>query len=84
LVRETVCELANQVTGNAVTTLNDQGFHFRVHPPVLLTSEHGPTSTEDTEAVVISFETARGSMFMNIALRYGVPEPDKLATSVGK
>jgi chemotaxis protein CheX len=84
LVRETVCELANQVTGNAVTTLNDQGFHFRVHPPVLLTSEHGPTSTEDTEAVVISFETARGSMFMNIALRYGAPEPDKLATSVGK
>jgi len=84
LVRETVCELANQVTGNAITTLNDQGFHFRVHPPVLLTSEHGPTSTEDTEAVVISFETARGSMFMNIALRYGVPEPDKLAASVGK
>ena len=84
LVRETVCELANQVTGNAVTTLNDQGFHFRVHPPVLLTSEHGPTSTEDTEAVVISFETARGSMFMNIALRYGAPEPDKLAASVGK
>ena len=33
LVRETVCELANQVTGNAVTALNDQGFHFRVHPP---------------------------------------------------
>ena len=37
LVRETVCELANQVTGNAVTTLNDQGFHFRVHPPVFYT-----------------------------------------------
>jgi chemotaxis protein CheX len=34
LVRETVCELANQVTGNAVTALNDQGFHFRVHPPL--------------------------------------------------
>ena len=31
LVRETVCELANQIIGNAVTTLNDQGFHFRVH-----------------------------------------------------
>jgi chemotaxis protein CheX len=35
LVRETVCELANQVIGNAITTLNDQGSHFRVHPPVL-------------------------------------------------
>src|SRR2546427_2907661 len=72
LVRETVCELANQVTGNAVTALNDQGFHFRVHPPVLHTSEHGPTSSEDTEALVICFETASGSVFMNIALRYNV------------
>ena len=70
LVRETVCELANQVTGNAVTALNDQGFHFRVHPPVLHTSEHGPTSSEDTEALVICCETDRGSVFMNIALRY--------------
>ena len=41
LVRETVCELANQVIGNAVTALNDQGFHFRIHPPVLHNSEQG-------------------------------------------
>ena len=26
LVREAVCELANQIIGNSVTTLNDQGF----------------------------------------------------------
>ena len=71
LVREAVCELANQVIGNAVATLNDQGFHFRVHPPQLHTSEQGPTSTEDTEALVLSFETASGNVFMNIALRYG-------------
>lgn len=71
LVREAVCELANQVIGNAVATLNDQGFHFRVHPPQLHTSEQGPTSTEDTEALVLCFETASGNVFMNIALRYG-------------
>ena len=71
LVREAVCELANQVIGNAVATLNDQGFHFRVHPPQLHTSEHGPTSTEDTEALVLCFETPSGNVFMNIALRYG-------------
>ena len=70
LIRETVCELANQITGNAVTALNDQGFHFRVHPPLVHTSEHGTKSSEDTEALVMCFETARGSMFMNIALRY--------------
>ena len=71
LVREAVCELANQVIGNAVATLNDQGFHFRVHPPELHTSEQGPASTEDTEALVLCFETASGNVFMNIALRYG-------------
>ncbi len=81
LVKETVCELANQVTGNAVTTLNDQGFHFRVHPPALLTSEHGPTNSEDTEALVICCETARGNVFMNIALRYNVRLPGDLAAA---
>jgi chemotaxis protein CheX len=74
LVRETVCELANQVIGNAVTTLNDQGFHFRVHPPVLHLSEHGSESSEDTEAMVLSFETQSGLVYMNIALRYRMPE----------
>jgi chemotaxis protein CheX len=71
LVREAVCELANQVIGNAVATLNDQGFHFRVHPPELHTSDQGPKSTEDTEALVLCFDTTSGQVFMNIALRYG-------------
>ncbi|MGH9513373.1 MAG: chemotaxis protein CheX [Terriglobales bacterium] len=70
LVPEAVCELANQVIGNAVATLNDQGFHFRVHPPTLLTSDSGSKSTEDTEAMVLCFDTSSGNIFMNIALRY--------------
>ena len=73
LVREAVCELANQVIGNAVATLNDQGFRFRVHPPALHTSEHGARSTEDTEALVMCFDTSDGSVYMNIALRYHSP-----------
>jgi len=70
LVREAVCELANQIIGNAVTTLNDQGFHFHVRPPVLHTSEQGSKSSEDTEALVMGFNTASGNVFMNVALRY--------------
>src|SRR5690242_19862180 len=70
LVRETVFELANQVIGNAVTSLNDQGFHFRVHPPELHTSEHGDKSSEDTEALVMCIETCSGKVFMNVAMRY--------------
>jgi chemotaxis protein CheX len=70
LVREAVCELANQVIGNAVTTLNDQGFHFHVCPPTFLTTEQGAKSSEDTEALIMSFNTASGNVCMNVALRY--------------
>jgi chemotaxis protein CheX len=70
LIKETIFELANQVVGNAVSALNDQGFHFRVHPPILLTSAEGDKTSEDVEALVICFETSLGSVFMNVALRY--------------
>jgi chemotaxis protein CheX len=73
MVKEAVCEMANQVIGNAVAVLNDQGFHFRVHPPEFHTSEHGAISTQDTEALVLCFETASGPVYMNIALRYHTP-----------
>ena len=84
LVRETVCELANQVIGNAVTSLNDQGFHFRVHPPVLHTSEHGPKSSEDTEALVICFDTRVGNVFLNIALRHNTALHNERAAAIGQ
>ncbi|MGA2645930.1 MAG: chemotaxis protein CheX [Candidatus Sulfotelmatobacter sp.] len=70
LIKETIYELANQVVGNAICALNDQGFHFRVHPPLLLTSSEGDKSSEDVEALVICFETSLGDVFMNVALRY--------------
>jgi len=70
MVPEAICELANQVIGNAVTVLNDQGFHFKVMPPELHTAERGAQSTEDTEALVMCFETVSGHVFMNIAMRY--------------
>jgi len=70
LIKETIFELANQVVGNAISALNDQGFHFRVHPPLLLTAEQGDKTSEDTEALMICFETSLGDVFMNVALRY--------------
>ena len=70
LIRETIFELANQVVGNAVCALNDQGFHFRVHPPMLVTSDEGDKTSEDVEALMICFETSLGNVFMNVALRH--------------
>ncbi|MGZ4819397.1 MAG: chemotaxis protein CheX [Terriglobales bacterium] len=69
-VSETICELANQVIGNAITSLNDQGFHFRIQPPEVHTAEEGLAGSEDTEALVMCFDTPGGSVFMNIALRF--------------
>jgi chemotaxis protein CheX len=70
MVRETVCELANQVIGNAVTTLNDQGFMFKIMPPEVHSSEEGLKGSEDTEALVLVFDTDAGSVYMNIAMHY--------------
>lgn len=84
LVCETVMELANQVIGNAITSLNDQGFHFRVHPPEVHTSEHGAKSSEDTEALVMCIETCSGKVFMNVAMRYNRRRREERATAVGE
>ncbi len=70
IVRETVCELANMVIGSAVTSLNDQGFRFKIHPPEVHEAETGFEGSEDTEALVMCFETPAGNVFMNIAMRY--------------
>ena len=70
LVEETVLEIANMVIGNAITALNDGGFQFKISPPALHTGERGLTTSEDTEALVMCFDTTRGSLYMNIALHY--------------
>jgi chemotaxis protein CheX len=70
IVSETICELANLVIGNAVTTLNDQGFRFHIHPPQVHRDELGFQGNEETEALVMFVETPAGNVHMNIAMRY--------------
>jgi chemotaxis protein CheX len=70
IVRETVCELANMVIGNSVTLLNDQGFHFKVFPPVIHMNDEGLASSKETEAMVICMETPCGEVFLNISMHY--------------
>jgi CheY-specific phosphatase CheX len=82
LVRETACELANQIIGNAVTSLNDQGFHFRVLPPQVHTSEQGLPGNEDTEALVMCVDTAAGTVYMNISMHYHHRRREERASTV--
>ena len=72
VVRETVCELANMVIGNAVTLLNDRGYKFKVHPPEIHTDENALRGSADTEALAIYIETPAGRVFLNIAMRYNL------------
>lgn len=70
VARETICEMANQVIGNAVTVLNDMGYRFKVNPPSLHEAEEGLHGAEDVEALVMCFSTPVGEFYMNIAMRY--------------
>jgi chemotaxis protein CheX len=70
VARETICEMANLVIGNAVTVLNDAGYQFKVHPPSVHDDQKGIAGSEDTEALVMCFATDEGEFFMNIAMRY--------------
>ena len=70
IVRETVLELANMVTGNAVSLLNDRGFRFKVFPPEVHMLEQCEKAGKDSEAMVLSFETPAGNIYMNIAMKY--------------
>ena len=70
IVTEAVSELANMVIGNAVTQLNDRGFQFKVFPPELLSEEQCEKAGHDSEATILCFETPRGSVYLNIAMKY--------------
>jgi chemotaxis protein CheX len=70
VVKDTMFELANLIIGNAVTTLNDQGFRFKIEPPLLHTADQGMSGTEDTEALVMCLDTPSGSVYLNIAMHY--------------
>lgn len=82
LIRETVCELANMVIGNAITSLNDQGFRFKISPPQLHVAEQGLVGNEETEALVMCFETPKGAVFMNIAMHYNRRRKEERAAAV--
>jgi chemotaxis protein CheX len=66
--REIVCELTNMVIGNSVTQLNDRGFKFKVHPPVLFMMDVGPRGLLNAETVLLRFDLPKGAVYLNIAV----------------
>jgi chemotaxis protein CheX len=61
LAKSTIAELANIIVGKAITILNDNGYHFKTTPPVLL--EGGKVESLDLSKgiLIIPFECELGT-----------------------
>ena len=68
-VKATITELANLITGQAVTKLHDLGFKFDLTPPSLFTGEKMEVSDHEVEALIVPMLTEQGKIEVNVAIR---------------
>ena len=68
LVRATINELGNIITGRAVSALNDLGYTFDLTPPSLFSGDNMDVSTL-VDTLVVPLETPFGTVVVNVALR---------------
>lgn len=62
-------EIANMVSGNATSALNDLGFSLQITPPVVAGPGDRTVSTENVEVFQIPISTKYGEITMNVLLR---------------
>ncbi len=66
LVLDTICEITNIIIGNAITSLNNKGFHFRPSPPCFFI---GKKIYPGIETLCISLTSDWGDMNIQVAVR---------------
>lgn len=69
LTRETLTELANMITGKAITKLHAMGFKFKMTPPSLVTGRDMSITDLGVEVLVVPLKTSLGEIEVNIALK---------------
>ncbi|MDC7221360.1 MAG: chemotaxis protein CheX [Spirochaetales bacterium] len=69
LVKATITELANMVTGQAVTKLHDLGFKFDLTPPSIITGENMQVTDLNVEALIVPLSVPQGLVEINVAIR---------------
>lgn len=67
--KATITELANMITGQAVTKLHNLGFSFDLTPPALFTGENMEVSDHKVEALIVPMELPIGKIEINVAIR---------------
>lgn len=67
---DTLMELTNVMIARAVSQLNDQGFTFRLTPPLIFTGANlSAFSSLNLETLVVPLRANAGEMNLNVALR---------------
>jgi chemotaxis protein CheX len=71
MAKATLTELANMITGQAVTKLHELGFKFDLTPPALFSGENMEVSnTMQVEALIVPMEFADGGKIeVNVVVR---------------
>ena len=67
--RASITELANMITGQAVTKLHNLGFKFDLTPPAIFSGENMEISDSGVEALIVPMELPQGKIEINVAVR---------------
>ncbi|NIZ18629.1 chemotaxis protein CheX [Entomospira culicis] len=69
LSKSTLSELANMVTGHAVTRLHELGFRFDLTPPAVIIGDNLKIHDVGVEAIVVPMMTTMGKIEINVAIK---------------
>ena len=67
--RASITELANMITGQAVTKLHNLGFKFDLTPPAIFSGDNMEISDSGVEALIVPMELPQGKIEINVAVR---------------
>ena len=67
--KATITELANMITGQAVTKLHNLGFKFDLTPPAIFTGDNMEITDPEVEALIVPMELPQGKIEINVAVR---------------
>jgi chemotaxis protein CheX len=67
--KATITELANMITGQAVTKLHNLGFKFDLTPPAIFTGDNMEIADTGVEALIVPMELPFGKIEINVAIR---------------
>lgn len=66
--KSALCELANMITGNSVSKLEEMGLLVSITPPTLVNGRHMVAMISQVETLVIQFTGDEGLLEINMAL----------------